>query len=112
MRSGNIVTLKSSDGEIITCSVFDGETILLAFDLNGYVLHASCKGGGCGICKAQVAEGRFEYIKPISVTKVDALEVDSILLCRATPLTDMVIDVPVKWFRKKIAPFSDALKII
>lgn len=112
MTFRNLVTLRSSDGEVISCPVSHDETILHAFDLNGHVLQASCRGGGCGICVAQVAEGGFKYLKPISTNKVDTQKVDLIFLCRATPLTDMVIDVPVKWLSKKTSLFSEALKNI
>lgn len=112
MKSRNMVTLKSSDGDAISCPVSDDQTIMSAFDLNGYVLQASCKGGGCGVCVAQVDEGNFKYLMPISSNKLDVKKVNSIFLCRATPLTNMVIDVPVKWLSKKTSLFSDALRNI
>lgn len=112
MKSAYQVTLRFDDDNEISCQVSTSETIMSAFDLQGYVLHSSCKSGGCGVCLSQVKEGNFEYLLPMSTNKLKTVDEGAAFLCRVTPVTNLVIQVPTKWAVKKISLFSDVLKDI
>lgn len=106
------VTIRSEDGQEISSEVSTSETIMNAFDRQGYVLHNSCKSGGCGICVAQILSGEFKYLLPMSANKLEAMHDATTFLCRATPQSNLIIQVPKKWFVKKSSLFSDVLRHI
>jgi ferredoxin len=112
MKSAYRVTLRFDDEQAISCQVSTSETIMSSFDRQGYVLHSSCKSGGCGVCLSQVKEGNFQYLLPMSTNKLKTVDEGTAFLCRATPVTDLVIQVPTKWVIKKSSLFSDVLRDI
>jgi CDP-4-dehydro-6-deoxyglucose reductase, E3 len=83
------VTIKPSDHAF---TVEDGETILEAALRNHIGLPYGCRSGACGACKATISAGQVDYGEHLSGT-LSALEKQAgkALLCRATPLSDLVI---------------------
>lgn len=112
MNSTYQVTIRSEDGQEISSEVSTSETIMNAFDRQGYVLHTSCKSGGCGICIAQILSGEFKYLLPMSANKLETIPDATMFLCRATPQSNLMIQVPKKWIVKKASLFSDVLRDI
>jgi CDP-4-dehydro-6-deoxyglucose reductase len=55
----------------------------------------SCKGGSCGLCRARVLRGRYEYPhgRPIGIDAADE-QAGYALICRAQALEDLVIEMP------------------
>lgn len=70
------------------------ETILAAALRQGIGLRYGCKHGGCGTCKAQIADGEVD-VEDASGFALMAFERDAgmALLCTAYPLEDVVIDL-------------------
>jgi ferredoxin len=106
------VTIRAEDGQEISCKVASSETIMSAFDKHGYVLQASCKSGGCGVCVAKVLSGNFEYLLPMSANKLKDVVKGGVFLCRAAPQSNLTVQAPKKWSVKKISMFSDVLRDI
>jgi CDP-4-dehydro-6-deoxyglucose reductase len=77
-------------------SVDQGETILAAALRAGVVLPYGCKDGACGSCKSQIVQGEVDYgsyqRKALSDTERDQ---GGVLICCATPKTDVVIKARV-----------------
>jgi len=76
--------------------VRDGETIEQAMTRSGFAhRHRGCRRGGCGICVADRVQGDSYHERPVAPTVLtaDALERGAILICRAVPTTDLVVDV-------------------
>lgn len=76
--------------------VRDGESIEHALARCGFVhRHRGCRRGGCGICVADRVDGHTYHERPVPATALTADEVaaGAILMCRAVPTTDVVIDV-------------------
>ncbi len=77
-------------------SVNEGETILQAALRVGVVLPYGCKDGACGSCKAQITEGQVNYGDYQRKALSDAeRQQGGVLLCCATPLTDVVVKARV-----------------
>src|SRR4051794_40959226 len=76
----------------------------------GYRLTTVCERGGCGSCRATLVSGRLTPTGPVSVTKTVAAAGSShALLCRATPVGDVVLR-PLKGWRKRArSPLSALL---
>jgi CDP-4-dehydro-6-deoxyglucose reductase len=55
----------------------------------------SCKTGSCGLCRARVLRGRFEYRegRPIGIESADEAA-GFALICRAHAIEDLVIEMP------------------
>jgi CDP-4-dehydro-6-deoxyglucose reductase len=77
-----------------------GENLLAAALAAGIPLPHSCRAGRCASCKARLLSGRIEYPSgvPPGITAAEA-ERGDILLCQATPRSDLSIEarrVPVR----------------
>lgn len=79
-----------------TFPVDDNETILAAALRAGVVLPYGCKDGACGSCKSQIVEGMVNYgnyqAKALSDSEKNQ---GGVLICCATPKTDVVIKARV-----------------
>ena len=73
-----------------------GETLLEAGLRAGLALPYECRNGGCGVCLCSVLNGRVEQgsYQPAVLTP-DMRAAGKALMCCATPLGDVEIDVPV-----------------
>ena len=73
--------------------VQDGETILEAALREGFSLAYSCRNGACGTCKGTIVQGLVDYghyeAKALSAAE---RATGKALFCRATPLTDLVVE--------------------
>lgn len=70
-----------------------GENALKAMEkANLNLVPVGCRGGGCGICKARVTEGRY-LTRPMSASRISPTErvTGHVLCCRLTPLSDLKI---------------------
>lgn len=72
-------------------TVEEGQTVLDAGLRAGVALPHACKSGACGSCRSTLVEGEAEY----EVLGEREPAGESLLLCRALPLTDLEISVPV-----------------
>lgn len=81
----------------ISIVVLKRETIVDALRRQGLRTRYKCRRGGCGACRATLVEGRVGYPTPVSDTVVNGPapqpETRSCLPCRATPLTDTIIQL-------------------
>jgi CDP-4-dehydro-6-deoxyglucose reductase, E3 len=83
------VTIQPSDHAF---TVEDGETILEAALRNHIGLPYGCRSGACGSCKATISQGQVDYGEHLSGTLSELeKQAGKALLCRATPLSDLVI---------------------
>ncbi|MEN0139395.1 MAG: 2Fe-2S iron-sulfur cluster-binding protein [Rhodococcus sp. (in: high G+C Gram-positive bacteria)] len=77
--------------------VRERETIVDALRRQGLRTRYKCRRGGCGACRATLVEGRVGYHTPVSDTVVNGPtpqpDTRSCLPCRATPLTDVIIEL-------------------
>ncbi len=72
------------------------ETILEAALRAGIVLPYGCKDGACGSCKAKISSGSVDYGDYQTKALSDSERADGhLLLCRATPLSDVTISARV-----------------
>lgn len=73
--------------------VRDDETVLAAALRQGVHLPDGCRNGSCGVCRAHLACGRVRYPHglPLGLTAHER-EAGDVLLCRAVPETDLVLD--------------------
>lgn len=80
----------------VTVEARSGETLLEAGLRNGLSLPYECRAGGCGLCVATVLNGRIEQgnFQPAALTAAMRARGQT-LLCCATALEDVEIDVPV-----------------
>ena len=77
--------------------VREGETILDAGLRADVAFAFDCRGGGCGTCKARLAYGRVEYGAYQHSALTDAERAaGKLLLCCATPLSDVEIEYEPK----------------
>lgn len=76
-----------------TFEVRDHETVLAAALRQGVHLPDGCRNGSCGVCRAHLAAGRVRYPHgpPLGLTAFERGAGD-ILLCRAVPEADLVLD--------------------
>lgn len=74
--------------------VRDHETVLAAALRQDVHLPDGCRNGSCGVCRAHLASGRVRYPHgpPLGLTAFERNAGD-VLLCRAVPATDLVLDV-------------------
>ena len=84
------VTLKSSGRQF---PVAPGETVLEAAQRAGIALPYSCRAGVCGSCRAVLVSGQCEYPRnpPLALSGENKAN-QAILLCQATPLSDLSIE--------------------
>lgn len=69
------------------------ESILDAALRHGYNFPYGCRNGFCGSCRGRVLEGSFEYLGDCQAAEGMMAEPEDIILCRATPTSDMEIMV-------------------
>ncbi|WP_160097878.1 2Fe-2S iron-sulfur cluster-binding protein [Rhodococcus sp. T7] len=88
------VTIRPDGVSIV---VLERETIVDALRRQGLRIRYKCRRGGCGACRAALVEGHVAYPTPVSDTVVNGPrpqpETRSCLPCRATPLTDVIIEL-------------------
>jgi len=83
------VTLEGSGKRF---EVAPGESVLDAARRAGLALPYSCLSGVCGSCKATLISGRCHYPRnPPSALNAAEVAHHQVLLCQASPLTDLVI---------------------
>jgi NAD(P)H-flavin reductase/ferredoxin len=88
------VTLVTRDGVSLQFDCGEHETIVDAAAAAGLHLLTLCRDGGCGICKAHVAEGAYEMgSHSPDVLKAIGGE-NAVLLCRCQPRGDLVVNLP------------------
>lgn len=94
-RSDGFHVVVRPDG--VDVEVRSGETIVDALRRNGYRTRYKCRRGGCGACRATLVEGSVEYTAVISDGVLDGPsptpEERKCLPCRATPQSDVVIEL-------------------
>jgi CDP-4-dehydro-6-deoxyglucose reductase len=75
-------------------TVQDDETILEAALREGFSLPYGCRNGACGACKGKVLSGQFDYgaHSPTALKDEDKVQ-GRALFCRASPLSDLTIEV-------------------
>lgn len=70
------------------------ETILEAALRNGHTISYQCANGICGDCRARIIEGSVADHRPYDyVFKGEERQQPMILMCRALPASDMVIEI-------------------
>jgi len=70
------------------------ETILEAALRNGHAISYQCTNGTCGDCRARIIEGAIADHRPYDyVFKGEERQQPMMLMCRAMPASDMVIEV-------------------
>ncbi len=91
-----------------------GETFLCAEDqhlLKGMLsmgkrgIPSGCHGGGCGVCKVRILQGRYRT-GPMSRDKVSRQEEEEgyALACRVMPRSDLVLEVVGRMARNVLRP--------
>lgn len=77
-----------------------GETLLDAGLRAGLALPYDCRNGGCGVCLCSVVNGRVHHGAYQPAVLTDALRASGkTLMCVATPLEDVELEVPVASLR-------------
>lgn len=70
----------------------DNDYILDSAIRNGVKIKVGCKGGGCGICKIQILEGKVDRGHSArSVLPLNEIEEGYALACQTKPNSDVVI---------------------
>lgn len=102
------VTLLADDGSAVVFRCPAGVVIDEAARAAGYRLRVVCARGGCGACRATLVSGRVDLCGPVSVTKTEdpATGRHYELLCRATPVTDVVVHPVAGWKEHELHPWS------
>lgn len=72
-----------------------GHTVLQAMMLSGRSgISVGCRGGGCGVCKVRVLEGRYVTgSMSASCVSPEERELGMALACKLIPETDLRLDV-------------------
>jgi NAD(P)H-flavin reductase/ferredoxin len=86
------ITLRTRDGAHHAFSCDAEISVLSAAEIAGLFLPAVCRQGTCGACQATVSAG--EYDLGNIAADVAPKTAGDVLLCRCTPKSDLVIDVP------------------
>jgi len=82
----------SPSGDRVTCR--GDETVLGAILRSGAKVVFGCRGGGCGVCKMRLTEGRVEHGRcSVAVLSEDDRAAGSFLSCQARPLTDLTVEL-------------------
>jgi len=79
----------------VSFDIKEGESIVTSSNNQGGKLPFSCMQGMCTTCIARVIKGEFKYIEdpdPDTLSQED-IDNNSVLLCIATPLTDLEIEI-------------------
>ena len=107
-----MVTLVGDGGATVAFSCPKGVTVDEAARSAGYRLRVVCARGGCGACRATLVDGEIGLSGPVSTTKTD----DRLagrhyeLLCRAVPVTDIVVHPEAGWTEHLLHPWSGVLQ--
>lgn len=84
------VTIQSSGQQF---QVESGETLLEAALRAGLALHYNCNSGSCGKCQARILSGQTDTILHHDFVIPDSQRKQgTVLLCRTTSITDLVIE--------------------
>jgi ferredoxin len=80
-------------GESFPCA--DGERVLVAMERAGRKgIAVGCRGGGCGVCRVQVMDGRYSLGKTSRSRLSDGDRAQGYALsCQLYPLSDIVIRI-------------------
>lgn len=92
--SGALEVRVTQSRECFACSA--GESVLRGMlRLGRRGIPVGCVGGGCGICKVRILEGRVTRLGPISRAHVSAEEEAAglTLACRVTPVTALHLEL-------------------
>lgn len=92
MSTAITITIEGS-GQSFTCA--NGHNVLQGMMLRGRnSIPVGCRGGGCGVCKLRVLEGRYRT-EAMSVAALSADERASgfALACKLIPETDLRVEV-------------------
>lgn len=105
------VTLLGDDLRSVSFPCTSRATIAAAARDAGYRLHTVCERGGCGACRATLVSGSVANLGGVSASKTrdPATGGRYELLCRATPLTDVVVHPLRAWGRLERHPLSSLL---
>jgi CDP-4-dehydro-6-deoxyglucose reductase len=97
-----VVTLSPSGR---TIEVQPGETILEAALRNGVAVSYHCDNGSCGSCRARILDGALADTLPHDYVFSEAdRQHPMLLMCRARPATDMVIEAAEAHSPRDIPP--------
>lgn len=92
------VELRGSDGNGARFCCAADMTIEAAARRAGIRLRAACYQGGCGACRAQLIDGSVMNLGPVSAARTNpATGACFVLLCRAAPVTDVVLQPVAAW---------------
>ena len=75
-------------------TAINGYSLLVAMERSGtQAIKVGCRGGGCGMCKVRVVNGRYDS-KRMSRAHVSEYDQQQgiVLACRIFPQTDLVIE--------------------
>lgn len=90
----------------LSAPVRAGETLLEAGLRQGIPLPYDCRNGGCGVCKADLLQGAVDYgVYQKTALSDEEKEDGSLLLCCATPLSD--VDIELETSREHTATVVD-----
>ena len=79
-------------GVTVTCE--EDQTIADALEANGIKVKSVCCTGRCGMCKSYIHEGEVDYGEVnLFALPTSEQEEGRVLLCTATPLSDLVIEI-------------------
>lgn len=87
------ITLRTRDGAEHAFSCGPDISVLTAAETAGLFLPSVCRQGTCGACHAQVSHGEYG-LGDIAPDVLPVATAGGVLLCRCTPKSDLVIDVP------------------
>jgi CDP-4-dehydro-6-deoxyglucose reductase len=76
-----------------TVPLLPGRTVLDSALAAGVPLPHSCRGGQCGSCSGRLVEGRIEPVPDSLALPRSEIEAGAVLLCRARPLSDLVVEI-------------------
>lgn len=85
-----------------TCG--EDDTVLEAAFKSGISLRYGCKHGGCGACKATIAEGEVDYDDHATAISEEEMDAGIALLCCAYPEEDIVIELDDDYSEDELTP--------
>ena len=87
----HVITIEPLGIEI---SCEEDQRLLTAMLEQGVKVKNLCRSGRCGMCKSQILDGEVDYGDASSHTLFESeREQGKVLLCTATPLSDVIIEV-------------------
>ncbi len=86
------MTVVNKNGQIVDISCQEQESLLDAANRQGVIIPYACKGGGCGLCKIKIEEGKFERLKCSKAVLSDVeREENFTLACKTYPKSSVKI---------------------